>query len=215
MAAVGAQPMSAHALLRDVSREGLTNGVRCASVAGMKTQLNTGGAAAGVVQSAPSDVRLIGVAGERLASDVRCAKVTGMNRQPDTQITRGRYCLAWLCEPVDRVARSLGSLGGERKECFQSAEGFSSESRSKVWLTRSASLMGAGRSFSLSLISGQMEFVSLLFIRASAVALASAFGEGRSVRAIGCLMADEVDNKNILIGAGVQVLLAVIIISDV
>ena len=38
VAAVAAQPMSAHALLRGVSREGLTNGVRYANVAGMNKQ---------------------------------------------------------------------------------------------------------------------------------------------------------------------------------
>ena len=92
-----AQPMSAHALLRGVSREGLTNGVRYASVAGMKTQLNSDGAAAGVVQPAPSAALLNEVADERLASGVRCAKVAGMNRRAGTQITRGggAYCLAW------------------------------------------------------------------------------------------------------------------------
>ena len=35
---VVAQPMSAHALLRGVSREGLTNGVHYANVAGMNKQ---------------------------------------------------------------------------------------------------------------------------------------------------------------------------------
>ena len=84
-----AQPMSTHALLRDVSREGLTNGVRCASVADVKTRLNPESAVAGVVQPAPSAVLLSGVAGERLISGSRCASVAGMNRQPDTQITRG------------------------------------------------------------------------------------------------------------------------------
>ena len=38
VAAATAQPMSAHALLRDVSREGLTSGVRSANVAGMNKQ---------------------------------------------------------------------------------------------------------------------------------------------------------------------------------
>ena len=45
---VAAQPMSAHALLRGISEEGLTNGVRYASVAGMNspaaTQTTGGGA---------------------------------------------------------------------------------------------------------------------------------------------------------------------------
>ena len=86
---VAAQPMSAHAVVRDVSREGLTNGVRSASVAGMKTQLNTGVAAAGVVQPEPSAVLPFGVAGERLVSGSRCARVAGMDRRADTQITRG------------------------------------------------------------------------------------------------------------------------------
>ena len=44
---VAAQPMSARALPGGIAGERLTNGVRCASVAGVKTQLNTGGAAAG------------------------------------------------------------------------------------------------------------------------------------------------------------------------
>jgi len=48
VAAVVAQPMSPNALLRGVSREGLTNGVRCARVAGMNrradTQITRGGA---------------------------------------------------------------------------------------------------------------------------------------------------------------------------
>ena len=88
VAAATAQPMSAHALLRDVSREGLTNGVRCASVAGMKTQLNTGGAAAGVVQPEPSAVLSCGAARERLTSGVRFASVAGMSREP-TRKSRG------------------------------------------------------------------------------------------------------------------------------
>jgi len=86
---VTAQPMSAHSLLSGVSREGLTNGVRYASVAGMKTRLNLDGAAAGVFQPAPSAVLLNGVAGERLASGVLCARVSGMNRRAGKQITRG------------------------------------------------------------------------------------------------------------------------------
>ena len=86
---VAAQPLSAHALLRGVSREELTNGVRYASVAGMKTRLNSDGAAAGVVQPEPSAVLSCGVAVERSASGVRCASVAGMNRLADTKITRG------------------------------------------------------------------------------------------------------------------------------
>lgn len=86
---VTAQPMSAHALLRGVSRERLTNGVCSASVVGMKTRLNSDGAAAGVVQPAPSAVLSCGAAVERLASGVRCARMSGMNRRTDTQITRG------------------------------------------------------------------------------------------------------------------------------
>lgn len=86
---VAAQSMSADALLRGVFEEGLANGVRFASVAGMKTRLNTDGAAAAVVQPAPSSVLLRGIAGERLASGVPCASVAGMNRRAETQITRG------------------------------------------------------------------------------------------------------------------------------
>ena len=58
---MAAQPISAHALPSGIAGERLTNGVRSASVAGMKTQLNTGGAAAGVVQPEPSAVLLSGV----------------------------------------------------------------------------------------------------------------------------------------------------------
>ena len=139
-----------------------------------------------------------------------------MNRPATTQNTRGtgHHWLAWLSEPTDRATRSLGSSGGERKEGFQSAEGFSSESRSKVWLTRSASLMGAGRSFSLSLISGQAELVSLLFIRASAVAFASAFGDGRSVRTIGCSAAAEGREKIFQFGVGAKVLSVALLYPD-
>lgn len=89
VAAVAAQPMSALALLRGVANERLTSGVRCASVADMKTRLNPESAVVGVVQPAPSAVLLSGVAGERSASGVGCAKVAGMNRPAGTQITRG------------------------------------------------------------------------------------------------------------------------------
>lgn len=91
---VAAQPMSAHVLLRGVSREGLTNGDRSASVAGMKIRLNSDGAAAGMVQPAPSAVVLNGVAGERLASGVRCARVAGMNRRADTKSRGGGGIIA-------------------------------------------------------------------------------------------------------------------------
>ena len=86
---VSAQPMSAHALLRGVSREGLTNGVRFASVGGVKIRPTTSGAVAVVAQPAPSAALLNRVAGERLASGVRCARVAGMNSRAGTQITRG------------------------------------------------------------------------------------------------------------------------------
>ena len=89
VSAVAAQPMSARALLRGIAKERLANGVRYASVAGMKTRPNTDGAAAGVIQPAPSAVLSCGAASERSASGVRCAKVAGMNRRAGTQITRG------------------------------------------------------------------------------------------------------------------------------
>ena len=84
-----AQPMSACAVLRAVAKERLTNRVRSASVAGMKTRTSTGGAAAGVAQPAPSAVLLSGVAGERWASGVRRAKMAGMNKRACTQNTGG------------------------------------------------------------------------------------------------------------------------------
>lgn len=86
--AVVAQPVSLLALLRGVGA-GLTNGVGCAKVTGMKTRANAGGAVVGVVQPAPSAVVQNGTAEERLASGVRCARVAGMNRRTGTQITRG------------------------------------------------------------------------------------------------------------------------------
>ena len=89
MAVAVAQPMSHHALPRGVSREGLTNGVRYASVAGMKTRPNTDGALAGMAQPELSAVLPCGAAVERLASGVRCARVSGMNRRAGIQITRG------------------------------------------------------------------------------------------------------------------------------
>ena len=88
-AAVATQPMSHHALPGGVADERLTNGVRCASVADMKTRLNPESTVAGVVQPALSAVLLSGVAGERPASGVGCAKVAGMNRRPGTQNTGG------------------------------------------------------------------------------------------------------------------------------
>lgn len=94
--AVAAQPMSARALLRGIAEEGLTGGVRSASMAAMKTRLNTGGVVAGVVQPAPSAVLQNGTAGERLASGVRWAEVSGMNRQDGTQNTGGGALLLSL-----------------------------------------------------------------------------------------------------------------------
>lgn len=86
---VSAQPMSAHALLRGVSREGLTNGVRSDSVASMKTRPNAGGTMAVRAQLSPSAVLSCGAAGERLASGVRCAKVADMNRRADAKSRGG------------------------------------------------------------------------------------------------------------------------------
>ena len=81
MASAAAQPMSARTLWHGIAKERLTNGVRCASVAGVKTRPNTGGAVAGVVQPEPSVVLLSGVAGERLTSGVCSASVVGMSRE--------------------------------------------------------------------------------------------------------------------------------------
>lgn len=89
VAAMTAQPKSAQALLPSVAKERLTNGVRSACVAGMKTRPNTDGALARVGQPEPSAVLLRGAAGERLAFGSRCARVAGMNRRVDTQIARG------------------------------------------------------------------------------------------------------------------------------
>ena len=89
-AAMTAQPMSAHALLPGgIVGERLTNGVRYASVAGMKIRPNTDGALAGMAQPEPSAVLLRETAGKRLAFGSRCARVSGMNKQAGTQITRG------------------------------------------------------------------------------------------------------------------------------
>ena len=79
--AVAAQPMSDHALPGGVAVERLTSGVRSASVAGMKTLPNTGGAVAVAGQPDPSAVLLRGAAGERSASGVRSASVVGMSRE--------------------------------------------------------------------------------------------------------------------------------------
>lgn len=77
MAAVAAQPMSAHALLRGIAEERLTNEARSASMAAMKTRPNSDGALAGVGQPEPSAVLLRGTAGEMSASGVRWAEVSG------------------------------------------------------------------------------------------------------------------------------------------
>ena len=79
VAAVAAQPMSAHAPPGGVAGERLTSGVRSANVAGMKTRPNTDGALARVGQPVPSAVLLRGAAGERLTFGSRYAKVAGMN----------------------------------------------------------------------------------------------------------------------------------------
>ena len=86
---VAAQPMSDRALLRGVSREGLTNGVRFANVGGVKIRPTASGAVAVVAQPAPSAVLLNVVAAERLASGVRCAKVADMNRRADAKSRGG------------------------------------------------------------------------------------------------------------------------------
>ena len=86
---VAAQPMYPNALSHGLSEERLTSWFRYASVADMKTRLNTDVAVVGVVQPAPSAALLNRVAGEMSASGVRCAKVAGMNRRAGTQITRG------------------------------------------------------------------------------------------------------------------------------
>lgn len=129
VAAVAAQPMSPHALPHGLSGERLTSRFRCASMAGMKTRLNTDGAVAGVGQPAPSAALLNGAAGEKSASGVRCARVAGMNSRAGTQITRGGGLadLIWRrirfvragghCRGFDRAAKRLGLVdlfaGGE------------------------------------------------------------------------------------------------------
>ena len=88
------QPTSAHALSHGLSEECLTSRFRYASVADMKTRLNSDGAAARVVQPAPSAVLSCGAAGERSASGVPCAKVTGMNRRADAKSRGGGGIIA-------------------------------------------------------------------------------------------------------------------------
>ena len=171
----------------------------------MKAQRQvSGGVAVAAAQPMSAHALPGGIADERLTNGVRCAGVSGMNRQADTQNTRGggHNCLAWLSEPADRATRSLGSSGGERKEGFQFAEGFSNESRSKVWLTRSASLMGAGRGFLLVLISCLRGLVFLLLNREEAIAFSSAFGDCHSLRAVGCWAAAEGCRKNTSVWCG-------------
>ena len=106
VAAVAAQSLSAHALLRGTAEERLTNGVRSARVVGMKTRPNAGDGVAGVIQPAPSAVRLRGTVGERLASGVRWAEVSGMNKQErksrgglaDLIWWRSRFGRAGVCD---------------------------------------------------------------------------------------------------------------------
>ena len=139
-----------------------------------------------------------GLSEERLTGWFRYAIVAGMNEQ--TSKSRGgggHYCLTWLCEPADRTARSLGSSGGGRKECFGVAEGFSGELRLGDRLTRSASLACVCLWFVGGLISVLRESAFLRFIRGSALVFSSAFGGGGSVPAIGCLMSDESGGENI------------------
>ena len=96
---------SARALLCVVSRKGLTNGVRCARVAGMKTRPNTGGAVAVVVQPELSVILLSGVAGKRLASGVRSARVCGMkehHKAGDVATGTARSCSPVAPSPSNR-----------------------------------------------------------------------------------------------------------------
>ena len=116
----------------------------------------------------------------------------------------GHYCLAWLCDPDGRIARSLVSSGGWRREYFQSAGEFSSESRSGFWLTRSVSVAWACRGFADGLITSLREPAFSLFSRSSALAFVIAFGDGCSMSAFGCLTADKRGVKNISFRRGVE-----------
>ena len=210
VAAVATQSMSARALLRGVSRERLTNGVRSASVAGMKTLPNTGGAVAVAGQPDPSAVLLRGAAGERSASGVRWASVAGLKKREAMQNTG----LVWLHEPADRAARSMSNSVGMRKECLQSAEGFRGDFRSGVWLARSVSLARTGQGFSLVLISRLSGFVFLLLSKASALILASTFGDCRSMRAVVYSALAEGRDKNISVRCGGEGFVSSIFISN-
>lgn len=166
-------------------------------MSGMDAQRQPNGATGVAVQLVYPHALLRGVAKKRLANGVRCASVVGMNSPAATQTRRGHYCLAWLCEPADRFARSLGSSGGGRKECFGVAEGFSGELRLGDWVTRSASLACVCLWFVGGLISDLRERAFLRFIRGSALVFSSAFGGGGSVPDVGCLMSAESGGENI------------------
>ena len=109
VATVAAKPMSAHALLRGVSREGLTSGVRCVSVAGMKTRPNTGGAVAGAGQPDPPAVLLRGAAGADRFFEGFCGSVflglgvlrldlrhNGYSGQPCAKKAKSRFAIEAL-----------------------------------------------------------------------------------------------------------------------
>ena len=139
-----------------------------------------------------------------------------MNKSAAMQIVRrrGAYCLAWLCVPVGRAARSLVSLGG-LKECFLSAEGSNSESRSRAGLTRSLSLACAGRGFSISLIWGLLGLLVLLLSKVSAAAFASAFGDCRSARSAGCYDTAKGHGKNFQVRGGCEDFVGTTLISSI
>lgn len=166
-------------------------------MSGMDAQRQPNGATGVAVQLVYPHALLRGVAKKRLANGVRCASVVGMNSPAATQTRRGHNCLAWLCEPADRFARSLGSSGGERKECFGVAEGFSGELRLGDWLTRSAPISCDWRRLPSVLIPNLIELAFSLFSRASAFPFGIAFGGGCTRSTFGCLTADESGGINI------------------
>lgn len=166
----------------------------------METQRQgSGGVTAVVAQPMSHHALPGGVAGERLTNGVRYASVAGVNRRAGTQITRGggHYCLAWLCEPADRAARSLSSSGGVRKECFEAAEGFRGKLWLGDWLKRSVSLACACWGFVGGLISDLRERAFLRFSSVSAPAFGIAFGGACSVPAVGCSTATQRGGENI------------------
>ena len=170
---------------------------------GMEAQKQPNGVVAATAQPMPPHDLLRGVSREGLTNGVRYAIVAGMNEQTRKSRGGGHYCLAWLCDPDGRIARSLVSSGGWRKECFGVAEGFSGELRLGDRLTRSASLACVCLWFVGGLISVLQALAFLRFSSASAPAFGTAFGGACSVHAGCCSTASERGGENIsfLLGA--------------